>query len=181
MKTLVLYYSKSGNNAYLAGKIARSLNADIEAIRPRFGAFAVLALFSALKKSFGIRKLTHDVSSYENIVLCGPIWMGMLISPLRDVINQYRNDIKKAYVATCCGGGDAMKDDRFGYAPVFAQVLELLGEKCVLCEAFPIDLLQPPGSPKDDAALMKIRLSDANFTGAIQERFNRFLSNINSK
>lgn len=177
MKTLVVYYSKSGSNKYLAGKIALSLGADLEAVKPRMDVFAFLLLFSALKKSAGIKKLQHTPSDYDRIVLCGPIWMGQLVSPLRDFINKYRNDIPRLYFATCCGGGDAEKDTQFGYVNVFTQIALLLEEKCIFCEAFPIVMVNSPDNLRTED-IMKIRLSDINFSGEIQKRFDRFIQKI---
>ena len=62
MKALVVYYSKSGNNAYLAQKIAKSMQADIEKITPIINAFPVVMILSMLKAGTGIRKLRNDIT-----------------------------------------------------------------------------------------------------------------------
>lgn len=175
MKTLVVYYSNTGSNTYLAEKIAHALEADLEIIRPRFGMFFFVLLFSALKISFGIKKIRHDVHSYDRVILCGPVLIGQLVSPLRDFINRYGEKIQKLYFVTCCGCSDAQKDDQFGYAKIFALLKNLLGEKLVSCEAFPITLVLPTENPTADDAIMKTRLSDKNFTGEILKRFNTFI------
>lgn len=178
MKSLVVYYSKSGNNAYLAQKIADSLGGEREAIRPRANVFPALLLFSALKISPGIKPLTHRVDDYDAVILCGPIWMGQVISPLRDVLKQYGSRINRLYFATCCGGGDEQKDGKFGYASVFQQVRQAAGDTVAHCEAFPISLIVPEDKAGDGDAVMKTRLSDQNFSGPLQERFEQFITNI---
>ncbi|MBN2036684.1 MAG: hypothetical protein JW768_08095 [Chitinispirillaceae bacterium] len=178
MKTLVLYYSKTGSNKYLSERIARSLEADIEAVRPRMNVFPALMLFSFLKVSMGIKALAHNVKEYDRVILYGPVWAGRLISPLRDVISKYRNSIRSLYFITCCGSSDAEKENRFGYAAVFTKVKNVLGDKCALCEAFPIGLVLPEDKAKDGDAIMNTRLSDSNFIGQIKKRAEDFIKRV---
>lgn len=178
MKILVVYYSKTGNNRYLAEKMARSLAGDSEAIKPRLKAFPLLVLFSLTKIGPGIKPLKHLVNGYDRIIVCGPIWMGGLISPLGDFLKKYSTSINRLYFATCCGSSNADKDNKFGYAKVFLQVKNTLKNKYVYCEAFPIGLILPEDKRHDSTAMMKARLSDANFTGEIQKRFENFIQKV---
>jgi flavodoxin len=178
MKTLVVYYSNTGNNKYLAGKIANALKSDVEAITPRLNLFPFLILFSIVKTSLGIKTLSRKMNGYDRVIICGPIWMGQLISPLRDFVNKYSKIINKFYFVTCCGSSDAAKDGKFGYALVFNKVKNMLGDKCVLCEAFPIGLVLPDDKKENSDAMMKARLSDSNFSGEIQKRFEIFIQKV---
>ncbi len=177
-KTIVVYYSNTGSNKYLAEKIAQSLECDIEAIKPRLTIFPFLLLFSLMKMSMGIKSLKHNLDEYNRIVLCGPIWMGKFISPLRGFINKYHKRIKNLYFISCCGSGDAVKNDKFGHGTVFQLVKDMLGAKCIHCQAFPIGLVLPEDKQKDNDAIMKTRLSDHNFTGDIQKRFDNFIQRV---
>ena len=177
----MLYYSRTGSNAYLAEKIAQTLRGDLEAITPRLNLFPVLLLFSWLNRSLGIKTLTHCVDEYDAVIVCGPVWMGQCISPLRDVIKKYGTRIKQLYFTTCCGSRDAIKDEKFGYAGVFQQVRQLTGDRCVHCEAFPIGLVLPADKQDDSDAVMKARLSDQNFTGHIQSRLEHFMQKVTEK
>jgi menaquinone-dependent protoporphyrinogen IX oxidase len=173
-KNLVIYYSKNGSNQYLAEKIAQQLNCDIEAIQPKCKMFLLLML----KKSIGIKKLKNNLSDYEQLILCGPIWMGRFISPLSGFVAKYNADIKSLRFVTCCGSTDKMKDDKFGYGLVFKQVEALLGDRCVSCDAFPVALVLPDDQQSDSNVIMKTRLSDANFTGEIHQRFDDFIRKV---
>lgn len=75
MKTLVLYYSRTTGNRYLAKKIALDLHADIEEILPKINVLALMLLGVNL----GNKKLSSKIETYDLIILCGPIWMGQLI------------------------------------------------------------------------------------------------------
>jgi len=177
LKTLIAYYSNTGSNKYLAEKIAHTFPCDIEAIKPRLNIFPLLMFFSVIKTGLGIKSFNHKVKEYDRIILCGPIWMGKVISPLRDFINKHGPNVNKLYFVTCCGSTDAAKRERFGHGLVFDEVNKMLGDTCIHCEAFPIDLVLPTDN-KDNNAIMKTRLSDYNFTGEIQKRFDNFIHEI---
>lgn len=181
MNPLVVYYSNSGNNRFLAEKIAQALSCDIEQIRPRIGGFPVLALFSVLKTSPGIKPIDHRVSDHDPIIVCGPIWMGQIIAPLRGFIKKYLQEMKHLYFVTCCGSDDAKKDDKFGYGGVFAKVKALAGDNCIGCEAFPIGWSLPEEKRSDDEAMMKARLSEDNFSGELQVRLDAFVEKVRSQ
>jgi len=178
MRVLVAYYSHTGNNRFLAERLASDLKADIEPIKPRLDVFFLLIFSSLIHITFGIRKLEHDVGSYDKVVLVGPIWMGNLITPLRSFVKKYQKDIKTLYFVTCCGGGDEQKDDKFGYTGVFRKVERYYRRAPALCEAFPIKLVVPPEKWKDDDAMMKARLTKETFKGNIVERYEAFLTKI---
>ncbi len=178
MKTLVVYYSKSGNNKYLAERFASDLNGDIEALTPFAGVFPLQMLFSLTGFGPAIHTVKKTISEYDRIIVCGPIWAGHLAWPNRSFLKKHSGDAHKIFYATCCGGGDAEKDGKFGYARVFREVEKLAGAKMVACEAFPVPLVLPEDKRKDDSAVMNARLSDEAFTGAIRERYDSFLRTI---
>ena len=91
--------------------------------------------------------------------------MGQLISPLRNFIDKYIKRITKLYFASCCASKDAAKYDKFGYGIVFQLVESMLGDKCIHCAAFPIDLVLPADKTEDSNTLMKRALSAITMIG----------------
>jgi flavodoxin len=170
-KAIVVYYSRKGSNKYLAQKIANSLGCDIEEIRPRLNVF----LLYLMNMHLGIKPLKHSINEYEKVILCGPIWMGKFIPPLRSFVKKYDSKIRKLIFVTCCGSTDAQKNEKFGHGLVFEEVKSTLNSKCVLCQAFPIGIVLPEGKKDDTDAFMKTHLNDENFKGEIQERFDAFI------
>ena len=175
MKTIVVFYSNKGSNKYLAEKISKSLSCEIEEIKPRLNVFFLFLMNIHL----GIRSLKHNIKDYDSVILCGPIWMGKLIPPLRSFINKCFNQINQLIFVTCCGSTYAKKDEKFGHGLVFKEVESLLKEKCVLCQAFPIGLVLPEDKKEDTDAFMKTHLNDENFKGEIQERYEGFIKKMN--
>ncbi len=175
MKTIVYYYSRKGSNKFLAQKIAGDLKCEIEEIKPRLNVHP----FMLMGMNLGNRKLKTKVENFDNLILCGPVWMGKLIVPLKNFMVKYRQKINKLIFVTCCGSSFKDKDNKFGHNLVFNQVKSLLNDKCVHCEAFPIDLVVPAELKEDSAAFMKVHLNSENFKGEIVPIYDAFISGIN--
>lgn len=178
IKNAVVYYSKTGSNRFLAEKTAEALSCEAVQLHPRVSPLLPLLLASATKISFGNKTLKKDFSEFEQITVVGPVWMGQIAAPIYDFIRKYGSDIKKLNFITCCGSSDDAKNDKFGYALVFDKVKKLCEGKCGLCEAFPIDLLLSDEQKKDDELMMKTRMTDANFTAEIKERFDKTIREL---
>lgn len=174
MKTLVIYYSHKGSNKFLAEKISSELNCDLEALKPRINSH----LLFIMNIGFGNKKLNVKLENYDRIILCGPIWVGKFIKPLKSFVNKNIDKINNLIFVTCCGSNYEKKDEKFGHGLVFKQVKNILGEKCRSCHAFPITLLLPEEQKDDPDAFMKIHLNQSNFEGKIKERFNQFIEQI---
>ncbi|HNQ69407.1 MAG TPA: flavodoxin domain-containing protein [Bacteroidales bacterium] len=172
--TIVYYYSRKGSNRFLAERISKDLNCEIERIRPHLNAF-FLMLFGV---NFGIRKLKKKPEEYERVVLVGPIFMGKFIPPLRGFIKKYSKQIKKLTFVTCCGSTYENKNEKFGHGLVFKMIEDILADKCEHCEAFPVGLVLPEDQKNDSDAFMKTHLNENNFKGEILNRYEKFILSI---
>ncbi len=173
-KTIVVYYSNKGSNKFLASKIASDMQCDIEAISPRIKAQLLLMM----GMSFGMKKLNANLNEYERVILCGPIWVGKFVTPLKGFVTKYKSEIKELIFVSCCGSSYKKKDDKFGHGLVFKEIEGLLNGKCTHCEAFPVSLVLPDDKKEDADTVMKTRLSDDNFKGEILERYNEFIKGL---
>ncbi len=174
MKTIVYYYSHKGSNKYLANKIAKDLDCDIEEIIPRLNSH----LLMLMKLNFGNRKLKSQIENYDRIILCGPIWMGQLIVPLHNFVAKNISRIKQLIFVTCCGSNFDNKDEKFGHNNVFKELRKLAEDKCLHCEAFPITLVLPDELKDNTDAFMKTHLNDANFKGKIHKIYDALISKL---
>jgi menaquinone-dependent protoporphyrinogen IX oxidase len=174
MKTIVYYHSHKGSNRYLSNKIAGDLKCGMEEIKPRLNSH--LLMLTGL--NFGNRKLKTKVEDYDRVILCGPIWMGKLIVPLKNFVKKHSSEISKLIFVTCCGSSFKDKDDKFGHNHVFKEVKSILKDKCLHCEAFPVGLVLPEDQKEDSDAFMKVHLNDENFKGEIVEIYSAFMRKI---
>jgi flavodoxin len=168
---IVIYYSKNGSNRFLAEQISAELQCDMVPLKPRLNS----RLLMLMGVNFGNRRLKANPATYDLVILCGPIWMGKFVIPLKNFVKAYEQDIRKLFFVTCCGSGDAQKDEKFGHGHVFREVQGLLPEKCAHCAALPITLVIPEDQQDDPNAVMQTRLTSANFKGEIRERFTAFI------
>ena len=159
----------------MANKIANELNCDIEEIRPRLNVF----LFFLMRISLGIKALRHDVSIYDRVILCGPIWIGQFITPHQNFIRRYGKKIKKLVFVTCCGSSYEEKDIKFGHNTVFKKLKNNLKETCTHCIAFPIPILVTEDKRKNSDIIMNTRMNNETFQGEVKERFENFIMSLN--
>jgi flavodoxin len=132
MKTLVVYYSLSGNTQKVAEAIANRFEADVirlEDRRSRTGLFGMLrtiyqTLFSRPGK---IRNPRIDPYEYDLLILGSPIWLMKLIPPIRSYILKEKDRFNK--VAFFCTEGSS------GGSKVF----KTMG---ILCDKQPIATLE---------------------------------------
>ena len=81
MKTLIIFYSFTGNTKTLAQELAAKESADIAEIKDisipgKLKAYT-LGCFAALRgKAWPIQKLDVDLKTYDQLLLLSPVWAG---------------------------------------------------------------------------------------------------------
>ncbi|MDH3731856.1 MAG: hypothetical protein OES13_12170 [Acidimicrobiia bacterium] len=124
MKTLIVYYSRTGLTKKVAEATAADLAADIVRIEDsadRTGALGYLraGLDALLGRSGSIRPAETDPADYDLVILGSPVWAGRLSTPVRTYIAENKTALK--HVAFFCTEGAA------GAARVFKEMQELSG------------------------------------------------------
>lgn len=89
MKTLVVYYSQSGNTEGIARKVAEATGADIERIetvKPYAGDYRKIVADARdeVERDYKrpIKPLKHQVANYDRIVVGTPTWWYKMASPV---------------------------------------------------------------------------------------------------
>ncbi len=106
MKTLIVYYSYSGNNEILAQHLQQKLSCDILKIEEKGKRWGI-SIFLDLMFQRVPRLKSHKSSldRYEHFVFIAPIWAGKIASPLRAFLMNEKNHIRSYSFITVCGGG----------------------------------------------------------------------------
>lgn len=111
MKSLVVYYSFSGNTRLIAESIAKAVDADIEELKPKkplnaSGAgYVVWGLRQLMSQSKPILlPLEHDLNAYDLIIIGTPVWLYTVAPPIRTFISDNKNMSKKVALFCCHGG-----------------------------------------------------------------------------
>ena len=112
-KTLILYYSLTGNTKASCEALQEALRADIVEIKDlvnrsgRWGFFKT-AIGSLLGMHTKIEPENPDLSSYPNIILGSPIWTGKLSMATRTLIDKNSFEGKKVVIFTTTNAGTLM-------------------------------------------------------------------------
>jgi flavodoxin len=109
MKTLVTYYSRTGNTKFVADKIAEQLNAEICEVvdkKNRKGKLVFLTGgYAALREKLTKIEVTKTINDYDFIIVGSPVWAGKIAPAIRTflVLNDF-SDKQVAFFVTL--GGD---------------------------------------------------------------------------
>jgi flavodoxin len=94
MKVLVVYYSRTGRTRTIAQTIAKRLGADLDEIVDHKKRSGLLGWLRAGRDA-GSRRLTQitakrNPTSYEMVVLGGPIWYGNMTPAIRTYLTNHK-------------------------------------------------------------------------------------------
>ena len=148
MKTVIVYYSMSGNCEMIADKVAEAIGADVLRVEPKVaypdhGAAKFLrGGASALKKDEPpLAPYEFDAAGYDRVILGMPVWAGRVTPPLRTFVVENADALRgKRIAAFVCSSGGA--DDK-----PLERLRELLGIERFEATASFVD---PKTRPKED-------------------------------
>ncbi len=175
---MVLYYTKTGNSQFLAQTTAKLLQADCHKVVPVVNGLFVLLLFSLFKIKVSTKPGKKLLSSYDEIILFGPIWTGQLISPLRSMLVKCAQVKRPIHVALSCETGDEEKDDKYGYLSVLNMAKEIGGQWVKSTQAFPAPLLKKDDPSCSPGTSERAKITPENFKGPFKQRLEDFVASI---
>ena len=113
-KTLILYYSRTGNTKMCCEALQKELGADlleIKDLKNRDGGWGFFtgALGSMFNVHTNIDPLNPDLSPYKNIIIASPIWTGTLSTAIRTLIDKNRFDNKQVVMFTTTNAAEKEK------------------------------------------------------------------------
>ncbi len=133
MKTIIVFYSLTGNTKKVAESIAEILKCDIEEIidyknRKGFLGFLISGRDAILKKTTQISPISKDISQYEHVIIGTPVWASNITPAIRTFITNYREVFKN--VSFFCTMGFS------GDKNVFRELELLCVRKPLFCVSF---------------------------------------------
>ncbi len=101
MKTLVVYYSRKGYTEAIALKKAAELKADflnIETIENVSGYNGIINCLTSVlgKKEMILFPYDTDVSAYDKVIICTPLWFSEPASPVKTFMKREKHNISEA-------------------------------------------------------------------------------------
>ena len=128
MKTIIVYYSMSGNTDFAAREIAARLGADTLRIEPEksypdkgFKKFFWGGKSAVMAETPPLRPYRFAAEDYEQVILGFPVWAGTFAPPLRSFVRDNAAALagKRVAAFACQSGAGAEK--------AFAKLEALLG------------------------------------------------------
>ena len=110
MRSLVVYYSRTGNTRKIAEELADALECDVEEIvdtKKRSGPLGFMR--SGRDASSGkltvLQDIINDPSQYDLLIIGTPMWGGHVSTPIRTYIHQNQANFNNV-AFFCTAGGD---------------------------------------------------------------------------
>lgn len=115
-KILVVYYSLDGNTELAANQIQDITGADLEQLIPEreptrkgLGKYAEGGFTALIHYKPRIKKLKHNLSEYDTIVLACPVWAGTTPPAMETFLHKESFSGKQVVICACSGSGKADK------------------------------------------------------------------------
>lgn len=125
MKTLIVYYSRSGQTRLVAESLAKLSGADLEEINDptdRAGAKGYLksGKEAFLKKLPPIEPIKKDLKDYDLVLVGTPVWAFTISSPVRAFLEKYKNDLN-SWALFCTQGGEGRQKTKEGAEKIISK------------------------------------------------------------
>lgn len=177
-KYLILFYSKTGNSKFIAEKLSIALDSDLKEIKPVINSLLVLFLLSLIKIGIPTNISKEDFENYDEIILVGPVWGGLLISPLRNTIKKCVKASRNMHFAVTCETKEEEKDNKYGYTKVLTKAKNLGGKFVQTTDAFSTSLVNINNKKWSPKLSEKIKITEENFNDLLKSRISYFESRI---
>jgi flavodoxin len=110
MKSLIVYYSRSGRNQHLAFDLQKRIHADIEEVVDRADRSGVLGfvksgLHSIMRSQTSIAPSRKNPANYDIIILISPVWVGLVPPAMRTYVAKHWNRLRKVMFLSVSGSG----------------------------------------------------------------------------
>jgi flavodoxin len=107
LKTLIACYSFTGNSLAVAEELQKNINADITRIEPVNDRWYVIkAVHAYLEKKWPIKPCTTDLSDYDFLVVCSPVWASRTPPAVNQYLAELENVAGKKFAALVTMGGN---------------------------------------------------------------------------
>jgi menaquinone-dependent protoporphyrinogen IX oxidase len=113
MKTLILYFTKTGQNEKVAKFLQEKLNCDLERIQDDGKRNFLRDAFDAIReRHVKIEPIKSNISTYERIFIFTPVWAGNLPAPVRTFLEDFSGTLKNrsVYLVSVSGFGESNKN-----------------------------------------------------------------------
>jgi multimeric flavodoxin WrbA len=103
--TLILYYSKTNKTKIVAEELkARIPSARLVEIKSDVGIMTAVLWHQLFNRNACTEPIAVDLNKYDTVILCSPVWLQKISSPMRTVINTVPLEGKQVKIFAVCAG-----------------------------------------------------------------------------
>jgi len=120
MNKLIIYYSFEGNTEFIAKRLAKRMQADIEKVQPLrelkskgFSKYVWGGRQAIMKKKPDIQNLKTRVADYDMVIIGTPVWASTYSPPIRTTLSRLDLEGKKVGFFYCHDGGPGKIEEAF--------------------------------------------------------------------
>ena len=151
MKTLIVYYSMSGNTEYAARRVAERIGAELLPVRPEtaypdkgFAKFYHGGKSAVLGQNPRLQPCVFDAGRFDRVIFGFPVWAGRVAPPIRSFIAEHGEALKgKRLAAIACQSGN-------GAEKSLRRLCRLLGAEALEAELILIDPKARPSAQNEE-------------------------------
>ena len=104
-QTLIMYYSKTGKTKNVAEELKVLMpDARVVEIKSDVGIMKAVMWQQLFNRNACNEPIAVDLEKYDKVILCSPIWLQKISSPMRTIINTVPLAGKKVHLFVVCAG-----------------------------------------------------------------------------
>lgn len=136
MKTLIAYFSFSGNNEILAKDLQNRTGGDLYQIREQRKRSEMSIFLDILfKRVPKIEEPGIPISQYDHVILVAPVWAGRIANPVKSFLKLEKDHLRDYSFISLCGSG--------GNKHLIEELTSLSGKKPASIMELPVNDLLP--------------------------------------
>jgi flavodoxin len=170
MKSLIVYYSHSGNNEKLAHHLKDKTGWDIFKINEVKERKTISILLDFMvKRDSKLDHISINLEDYVKIIFIGPVWGGKIASPLRSFMELEKNNVGKYAFIGFCNGVEGQKDK------LDTELKSILRHEPMLLKELWINLLLPEDKRNKIKHTFSFKVTDSDLE-RFREDIEEFIS-----
>ena len=104
-QTLIMYYSKTGKTKIVAEELKVLIpDARLVEIKSDVGIMKAVMWQQLFNRNACNEPIAVDLEKYDRVILCSPLWLQKISSPMRTIINTVPMEGKKVNLFVVCAG-----------------------------------------------------------------------------
>lgn len=158
MKTLIVYYSHSGNNQMLVDDLQKRLQCEtLKIVESKRRKNLTILLDIVFNRTPYIQPTNKELGLFDHVIFVAPIWASRLATPLKSFLIVQKNSIKRYSFITVCSGTANQK------RKVEDELIRLLGNPPVIVTELWINDLLPADQKNKIKYVTPYRLQPKDF------------------